>query len=262
MRRCAYCRDKNGLTKEHIWSNCLLERRHGNRVYSTHAAPAVFVGPNALQIKDVCEKCNSGVLSELDNYFCALYDRCISSIVRKGDSIRFEFDYRLLVRWLLKTLYNNARGGNAGDKGIGIFNQYNDFILQGGKPPEEVTVFLQLVIPSYIDDEEIPPSYMACGPFSIPGFDQRRAETFVLAIDSFRFIIAVSKHSSKRSRRKLQNSIETLPATDGSVLLGRAQKSQLIRASEIDTLHAVGPIIQNDQSKWEQMLQQRAGDSV
>lgn len=257
MRRCAYCGDKTGLTKEHIWPNCLLERRRGSRVYSTNAAPDVFVGPNALQIKDVCETCNSGVLSELDNYFCALYDRYISSAVKAGDSIRFDFDYRLLVRWLLKTMYNNARGGNAGDKSIGIFEQYNDFILQDGKPPGEVMVFLQLIIPSYIGSEEVLPSYMACGPFGIPGFDQRRADTFVLGIDSYRFIIAVSKHSSLRSRRIVQSSIETLPATDGSALLCRNQQPQTIRASDIDTLHAVGPIIHNDGSRWEQMLHQR-----
>jgi hypothetical protein len=61
------------------------------------------------KLRDVCQACNNGVLSALDNYICALFDRYFVHVLNRFDRVRFEFDYHLLKRWLLKMCFNSAR---------------------------------------------------------------------------------------------------------------------------------------------------------
>ena len=253
MRECVFCGGKK-LSKEHVWSSCLLEKRRGNKKYSSSAVPDKFIGPNALQIRDVCEKCNSNNLSELDGYFCQLYDDYIKNIIHEGDQISFNYNYSLLSRWLLKTLYNNARAGKAELKFINLLSQYNDYILneQSGSP--EFLLFLQLIIPYSNDGAEIPPTFMTAGPIQIPMFDARNAFLFVICIDSYRFIFAIPQNGSRLDTNEIINKIPQLPATNGATLLTNSEKAKLIKASDVNALYAVGPALMPDLGKWIELI--------
>lgn len=127
------------MTKEHLYPDCLQARREGNRVYSSNATSDTFVGGAALQIKDVCADCNNGVLSELDQYFCRLYDSFIDDrIVRSGEQVQFCYEYDALLRWLLKMLYNNARAGKAAEEHVDRLRGYSGYIRGEETTPPEI----------------------------------------------------------------------------------------------------------------------------
>jgi hypothetical protein len=61
------------------------------------------------KLRDVCQACNNGVLSQLDAYICEIFDVYFINIYRHHDTVRFEYDYHRLKRWLLKMSFNSAR---------------------------------------------------------------------------------------------------------------------------------------------------------
>ncbi|MDR8394582.1 hypothetical protein NC796_25780 [Aliifodinibius sp. S!AR15-10] len=251
MRECAFCGNKKLLSKEHVWSSCLLEKRQGNRRYSSNAVPDKFIGPNALQIKDVCEKCNSENLSELDDYFCRLYDLHIKKIIRPNDEISFEYDFSLLSRWLLKTLYNNARSGNAETKFKKLLGNYSQYILSGNSKPSEYFVFLQLIIPYVHNNNELAPNLMTAGPMQIPGFERDDVETFMVCIDSFRFIVVIPRASTTAvDSNEIIQTIPDLPATNQAAYLNSSEDKKMIKASDVDARYTVIPTMLPDFDKW------------
>jgi hypothetical protein len=48
-------------------------------------------------------------LSQLDGYICALFDRYFIYLCQRHATVRFEYDYHRLKRWLLKMSFNSAR---------------------------------------------------------------------------------------------------------------------------------------------------------
>lgn len=253
MRECVFCGGKK-LSKEHVWSSCLLEKRKGNKKYSSNAVPDKFIGPNALQIRDVCEDCNSNNLSELDDYFCQIYDDYIKNIIYEGDQISFNYNYSLLSRWLLKALYNNARAGKAEAKFTNLLSQYSDYILNGQLDSPEFLLFLQLIIPYSNHGAEIPPLFMTAGPIQIPMFDTKNAYTFDVCIDSYRFIFAIPQNGSQLDTTEIIDKIPQLPATNGATLLTNSENNKLIKASDVNAFYAVGPALIPDLEKWIKLI--------
>jgi hypothetical protein len=103
---CAYCGESKRLTSEHIWPKSILKRTNINVRYGMKAGKT-FSGD--MTINDVCEECNSGPLSKLDEYGCQLFDRYFFHVPKPRKSIKFQYDYSLLMRWLLKISYNATR---------------------------------------------------------------------------------------------------------------------------------------------------------
>ena len=95
------------MTREHIFSDCLLNRTPELDGGEMARKPGVFVKGDH-KIKDVCATCNNVKLSETDGYICSLYDTYFHRYVQSGEVVRFEYDYSLLCRWLVKTAYNAA----------------------------------------------------------------------------------------------------------------------------------------------------------
>ncbi len=140
---CAYCGESNLLTKEHIWPGCILKRTpHMNaRYYGKNEK--FFRGE--LTIKDVCDICNNGALSQLDAYICKLYDIYLLRIVKANKSFIFKYDYNKLLRWLLKISYNTARSNDSDKKELCV---YSDYIINGGEPPSTISLRIELIKPS------------------------------------------------------------------------------------------------------------------
>jgi len=151
MQTCAYC-NKTGtkLTKEHLWPASLHRRidkanhnifKQGNIFYLSKADKIIVAEP---QVKDVCAVCNNGVLSELDAYICQLWDKYFYKIVERGEEVRFEYNYNLLSRWLLKMSYNSARIHNSDVEHLAKCKGY---ILGKAPQPDHVMTHLQLAYP-------------------------------------------------------------------------------------------------------------------
>jgi len=105
----------------------------------------------ALEIGDVCARCNNEKLSVLDTYICELHDQYFKTIVHAGDRVDFRFDFDRLLRWLLKTGYNTARARGWHVKRESKLPQY---ILGEGQRPSGFRVFLQLIIPTPTSSRE------------------------------------------------------------------------------------------------------------
>lgn len=143
MKACAYCGKGSALTKEHIWPRCLIEKYEGLLAYSKRRH-SLFKGEPT--IKDVCEHCNNVVLSKLDEYLSAIYDRHFERILVPGESASLTYEYGLLLRCLLKISYNSARA-DASERVVKAHKGFVNFIIQGGYcPPIEVR--LQVVTAS------------------------------------------------------------------------------------------------------------------
>jgi hypothetical protein len=143
---CAYCGIGTDLTKEHIFPDCVHKKSPGGGTISIAHTPQGDKAVDApIQIKDVCHQCNNEKLSLLDNYICELYERYFRTIVHSGDRIDFRFDFDLLLRWLLKTMYNTSRS-----RGWEFKRDFEllKYILGEAPRPRIFRVLLQLIIPT------------------------------------------------------------------------------------------------------------------
>lgn len=143
MKACAYCGKDSALTKEHIWSKCLIKKYESLLTYSKRR-DALYKGEPT--IKDVCEHCNNVVLSKLDAYLSQIYDHHFDRVLLPGEATSLSYEYGLLLRSLLKISYNSARA-DASDKVIKAHKGFVKFIMDGGYcPPIELR--LQVVTAS------------------------------------------------------------------------------------------------------------------
>lgn len=112
-RQCAYCGCQRQLTREHVFPKFFYSRE-GLKGDELPVTRVIQRGEEKLvqaelTIADVCSVCNSEFLSRLDAYGAVLWDKFFDVIPRLGDAIRFEYDFDLLTRWLLKLAYNVGR---------------------------------------------------------------------------------------------------------------------------------------------------------
>jgi hypothetical protein len=143
---CAYCGIATDLTKEHIFPDCIHKKSPGGGTISIAHTPQGDKAVDApVQIKDVCFLCNNQKLSRLDTYICVLHDQYFKTIVHSGDRIDFRFDFDLLLRWLLKTMYNTSRSrGWEFKRDVELLK----YILGEVPRPPIFRVFLQLIVPT------------------------------------------------------------------------------------------------------------------
>jgi hypothetical protein len=91
------------------------------------------------KIGDVCASCNSGPLSLLDNYGKMLSEKYFQFPIL--GKVTFEYTYDMLLRWLIKVIYNGAR---AFKSSYSMLLPYIPFVL--GKQSEYPETFLYLAI--------------------------------------------------------------------------------------------------------------------
>lgn len=92
-------------------------------------------------VKDVCSKCNNERLGALDSYGAQLTDKYFLRFLDPPIDARFECNTELLLRWLLKLLFNDARA-SAG-AATEVYKNLRPFILGDSSNP---TLNLNLLI--------------------------------------------------------------------------------------------------------------------
>lgn len=157
-RVCVYCgRSGSKITREHLWPSALHSRlqvardQRQNHFWSARERQKDIQSEPT--IRDVCDKCNNGPLSELDAYICALWDTQFKAIRARGESVVFTYDYKLLTRWLLKLCFNSSR---IHKNDHFVYADYVNYILKGGPHIGQFCVFLQIVPPGSIPIRDIP----------------------------------------------------------------------------------------------------------
>lgn len=217
-RVCAYCGSGSDLTNEHLFPECIYERTQGSMISIALTPEGDKAIGGALEIGDVCARCNNEKLSALDAYICELHDRYFKTIVHSGDRVDFRFDFDRLLRWLLKTGYNTARARGWHIKKESTLPQY---ILGEVARPAGFRVFLQLIIPTPTssrewkvkpDAAEIPPA-----PGRIDLLDVSKLAGFnmayVVSLNSYLFHIFKEVEAVPRKIRNLvmRNLLKNMP---------------------------------------------------
>lgn len=224
MRTCAYCEKELPLTKEHIWSDCLIEKYENLRTYSKRENMFYTGDPT---IKDVCAHCNNVVLSKLDSYLCGLYDLLFHRILKPGEGTRIEYDYDLLLRSLLKISYNSSRA-NASDKIVKAHRKFAKYILHGEFRPSAALRLLVVTASRAIDlgagtERLLEPKHLRCGEIPYDGPLGHRFAVRLVAINCFWFYIVIpykrepphkwSEFTSGFANWMLQPGIQMSPAS-------------------------------------------------
>ena len=153
MNECAYCGKAEKLTREHIVPSFIYEFQKDleNKVVGWNEAAGKMVGGES-KIKDVCACCNNGILSDLDAYSKSLLVESgllVQNYIKKNISLNY--DYHLLVRWLLKVSFNSSRTDGVHSH---LFEDYIPYILSGKNHPKknQISVLAQMAAPEMITE--------------------------------------------------------------------------------------------------------------
>jgi hypothetical protein len=180
---------------------------------------------NYLTIHDVCDVCNNGILSLLDNYFLDFYSKNIPNIqIVKDSFIQIEYDFDKLSRWLLKTLYNSERKHTYSnipkklhrfkqyilgkDKRIKLFKIYLELILD--VPPEEIEKFVDEETRSQLPNKL---SFLRMGTAVLSSQMRTEIKDVVKHFTSSNFVFHVfvidpGKHTEKLFQKRLKQYVE------------------------------------------------------
>lgn len=243
-KKCAYCGSGGPFTKEHVWPAAFLGRRNG--LYAHYSPSSGNVHGADYIVRDVCQSCNNGKLSILDNYFCKIYDNYFKEPRGVGIEVVFDYDYHLLARTLLKIAYNTARSANSE---VIPLQRFSEYILKGEQRPEGLAVIGELVSPSYIKDNEDPAKIKEILPTmyrSARGeFQSPYGSTFLLrmvAINSFYFHLLVVRNPAQ-IEDFYQGINEFLEGVKGTVILQPESNQVILKTSPQDGLRSMLPLL-------------------
>jgi hypothetical protein len=184
-KKCVYCGTSTDLTREHVFPQFLdrIVFPDGKFSFIGGVNKTVIASPT---IRDVCRRCNSGVLSQLDGYGKELSERYFKDFV-VSKAVLFEYNYDLLLRWLLKVMYNAARAFKAPSS---EFKPYVPYIL--GKTPKRPTTVLLAGIwkPSFYKGEIYRPRSIKVSCLIVP--DESHSDLVLanmLSIQSYAFVV-------------------------------------------------------------------------
>jgi|GEM_PF-3313480 len=192
MKLCSYCGNKAPLTREHIWPDSLIKKYDSLLTYSKREFKFYKGDPT---IKDVCGHCNNVLLSTLDSYLSTLYDEHFQRILAPGEVATISYDYKLLLRALLKVSYNSARA-DASEKVIKVHKGFINFILHGGYCPP-LHLRLQIVTASRAVNLEkgtenlFKPNLLRCAEILYDGPLSHRFLVRMLAINCYWFFLVL-----------------------------------------------------------------------
>lgn len=142
-RKCAYCGCSESLSREHIFPGSIIKRVGATLLTINDKSDTAF--KSDLVVKDVCETCNNGILSDLDRKFCALFDEYMRSAIQPGQGAELEYEYHALLRFLLKVTYNSARASSDGVKATSTLKKFVPYILGNIGAAPDVMLRLQIV---------------------------------------------------------------------------------------------------------------------
>lgn len=171
---CRYCQLEKIMTREHIIPRFIykfLKSATPPLIGWNERAGKLISGEAT--IADVCGDCNGGALSDLDAYgkFFLENNGFLSKVYTK-EKTDINYNYDILLRWLLKICYNAVTAKN--DPSLPYFEKHKDYILNGAPPitQRQITLFIGLASPVNATDDfcaqypELVSKEKLCGPFS------------------------------------------------------------------------------------------------
>ncbi len=102
---CAYCKEDRKVSKEHIIPASIIQL-FPECTLAFHKE-GYYIGEAV--IKDVCETCNNIELGKLDSYGKMIIENHFVQEYERDAKVKFEYDFNLLSRWLIKILFNDDR---------------------------------------------------------------------------------------------------------------------------------------------------------
>jgi hypothetical protein len=205
-RSCAYCGGAE-LTREHLIPQGYFDRTGEARdfVANIKAGTADKILSIEPTIADVCGRCNNGVLSRLDSYFLATFDRFFTHVVVSGEQISLDFDFDELLRWLLKMGYNMGRARTW--DGIHNLAVCTDYIRFGKPRPIDITVLVQATPPGLIPSPhpaELATEIFTVNAMRIPQVAKNFAFVLHVGIHCYQFYILWHHSGTNGFERKIR----------------------------------------------------------
>lgn len=222
-KRCAYCKECQPLTKEHIWPNGFIKRFGSDGLTYNKKVNRFFKSDPV--IKDVCASCNSVKLSSLDTYLCELYDSFFHTVIAPGKSASLEYNYEKLLRGLLKVSFNSVRTQYEGNGKISAHEKFSSYILDGGYKPNDVQLRLLIVTSStmYIPEQgftaQLKPDFFRCTDINYDGPLRNRFIVRAVIIKSYWFYIVISKRREDKAKwNRFNRGFESWLVQPGQIL--------------------------------------------
>jgi hypothetical protein len=243
-KRCAYCGGNGPFTKEHIVPN-FLYNKHPKQKFGYNQKAGQFITWEAT-IRDVCKACNNGPLSSLDAYGKKFYEgnRCERQFLAQ-ENVLIHYDYKLLLRWLLKISFNAIRSAGGSSE---LINGVVPFILKGENEPSYSYMLVEIVKNAKIYDNDrqylpeeakewdtIPAQMFRAG--QITPFNNSHSVGRFIAINSFYFYILLCSQNCPFLMR--ERILECVRDSVGSIgPLRRSKRELLVSVSDRNCLDA------------------------
>jgi hypothetical protein len=248
---CAYCGKHGNLTREHIVPG-FLYRQFRDQKFGYNSRADKFMTWEATA-RDVCADCNNGPLAQLDQYARLLLDTidCRSTYTDRV-TLKFPYDYDLLVRWVLKVSFNAARSLSTLPT---LLRDCVPYILGGDRSPAIAFVAVEVVRDTPISDSEramlpdvtrdwshIPTQMFRVGPaLLVPPISSKEElppySLRFVAINAWYFAVClVNSSQSRADRRRLVRLYRQV--TPDAVILSKQDRSATVRVSRKTSLEA------------------------
>lgn len=154
MGICAYCKNDEKLTKEHVMPSFVYKymKKMGQGASSGWNEKAKKHVGSEFVVKDVCASCNNVVLGELDDHAkIVISEAGVFTPIFTAKNVKLNYKYDLLVRWLLKVAFNSSRGSGINE---GVFDRFIDLILGKNCDYSEVLITAGLLRPCKLEPAE------------------------------------------------------------------------------------------------------------
>ena len=108
IKKCAYCGKETKGTKEHIISSGVLDLFPECFLTIDVEAKGIVHEADPV-IKEYCAECNNNRISYIDSYAKNIIAKNFLKKYEEDENIKFEYDYVLMQKVLLKYAYNDLR---------------------------------------------------------------------------------------------------------------------------------------------------------
>jgi hypothetical protein len=252
-KRCVYCGKSGPLTREHVFpeslSNAVLPE--SGFYFIGGANKKVLAAPT---IRDVCATCNNVTLSALDSYGKELAEIYFGNFIEK-EAVTFEYKYDVLLKWLLKVLFNANRAFKAP---FSAYIPYIPYILGNeSSPPHNTNILIGLWKPSFYKGKKYYPREMKSSNLLIPGRgNSKLLLASMLSLQSYAFIIL--GWADDTSAEKVQSGNNMISDNFGAIILSR-EKDRVVLDPNISKLDHITDKL--NQAQWNPWLVNEIGDA-
>jgi hypothetical protein len=200
------------MTREHLIPSWYIQSQDlsEGKKFFLEKAPSKFLQSDPV-IKDVCGECNNVKLGILDDYAKSLYTNIFFEDIYFGERKSVQFDYDLLLRWLLKISYNSARAHASNPE---VLAAYGLQMLGEEALSTDLMIFMMAVSPTAYGEDElrlarrnelgetVEPRWFRFGAFGISGSNWFNWIFRHVLINGYCFFIAIPKKGTEFAKER------------------------------------------------------------